>query len=124
MANALETIAAATAQLFVGKLLDPALRPPVIGVGTQAGRRAAAAALLAHEPPDGFVSPALIDPDEEVLDDDQGFTPVFAIPFRFGQLTPVALEVGALNELDQRYTVTLETPAENAYVYEGQTCEG
>jgi hypothetical protein len=120
-ADALETIAAATAQQYVERLADPATRAEVITVGTAASRRAATAALDANPPPEGYVSPALTD-GEEVGTDEQGFVPQFAIPSRFGQLTPVTLQVGAADDAGQRFTINIETPAENAYVYEGQTC--
>ena len=89
--------------------------------GTAASRRAATAALHANPPPEGYVSPALTE-GEEVAADEQGFMPQFAIPSRFGQLTPVTLQVGAADDAGQRFTINIETPAENAYVYEGQTC--
>ena len=62
-ADALETIAAATAQQYVERLSDGALRVEVIRAGAAASRRAATAALRANPPPDGYVSPAL--PREE-----------------------------------------------------------
>ena len=118
-AIALETIAAATAQQYLERLADPALRAEVIATGTSASRRAATSALRAN--PAGYVSPALSD-GEEVPADEEGFTPQFAISSRFGQLTPVTLTVGAPDEAGVRFSTNIETPAENAYVYEGQTC--
>ena len=94
----------------------------VIGIGASASRRAATAALHANPPPEGYVSPALTD-NAEVPADEEGFAPQFAITSRFGQLTPVTLQVGARDELGQRFATSLETPADNAYVYHGQTCE-
>ncbi len=120
-ADALETIAAATTQQYVERLSDPALRAEVIGVATSASRRAATSAMRANPPPDGYVSPALTE-GEEVTADEEGFIPQFAIPARFGQLTPVSLTVGAADDVGQRFTINIETPAENAYVYNGQTC--
>jgi hypothetical protein len=123
MAYTLETVASASDQLLVTKLADPALRTAVMELGAQAGQRAAVAALLANEAPEGLVSPLLIDPDAEVVADDAGFLPVFAISSRYGQLTPVEAQVGAANADGVRYTVTLETPADNAYIYESLACE-
>jgi hypothetical protein len=120
-ADALETIAAATAQLYTERLSDPALRAEVISAGTAASRRSAVTALRANPPPAGYVSPALTT-GEEVGTDEQGFMPQFAVPARFGQLTPVVLQVGAADENGQRFTINVETPAENAYVYESMTC--
>jgi hypothetical protein len=120
-ADALETMAAATAQLYTERLRDPTLRAEVIRAGTAASRRAAVTALRANPPPAGYVSTALTT-GEEVGTDEEGFMPQFAVPARFGQLTPVALQVGAADENGQRFTANIETPAENAYVYEGMTC--
>ena len=120
-ADALETVGAATAQLYVERLGDPALRAEVIRAATAASRRAAVTALRANPPPDGYVSPALTT-GEEVGTNEEGFTPQFAVPARFGQLTPVALQVGAADENGQRFTINVETPAENAYAYESMTC--
>ena len=93
----------------------------MIGAGTAASRRAATAALRANPPPDGYVSPALTD-GEEVVTDEEGFMPQFAVSARFGQLTPVTLLVGAADDDGQRFSINIETPAENAYVYESKTC--
>ena len=92
--NALETIAAATAQQYLERLADPTLRVEVITAGTSSSRRAATSALRANPPPDGYVSPALTE-GEDVQPDEEGLLPQFAIPSRFGQLTPVTLVVGA-----------------------------
>lgn len=120
-ADALETLGAATAQLYVERLTDPALRAAVIDAGAAASRRSATAALRATPPPEGYVSPAITE-GEEVEADNEGFLPHFAITSRFGQLTPVTLQVGARDDVGQRFTITLETPAENSYAYEGETC--
>jgi hypothetical protein len=120
-ADALETIAAATAQLYVERLQDPALRAEVIRAGTAASRRAAVAALRANPPPKGYVSPVLTT-GEEVGTNEAGFMPQFAVPARFGQLTPVALQVGAADENGVRFSINIETPAENSYTYESMTC--
>lgn len=121
-AYALEATAAATAQLYVERLSDPAMRPTVITAGTGSSRRAAAAALRSNPPLEGYVSPALTSGDA-VGADAQGFLPVFAVSSRYGQLTPIELQVGATDDVGQRYLASLTTPAENAYVYEGMTCQ-
>jgi hypothetical protein len=120
-AVALENVSASTAQQYVERLNDPALRAAVIGAGTTASRRAATAALRSNPPPDGYVSPALTE-GAEVAADEQGFIPVYAISTRFGQITPAPLQVGAADDVGQRFTVSIDTPAENAYIYEGMTC--
>ena len=120
-ADALETIAAATAQQYLERLTDAALRAEVIASGTAASRRASTSALRANPPPEGYVSPALTG-GEPAAADEEGFMPQFAVPSRFGQLTPVTLMVGAEDDAGQRFSINIETPAENAYVYDGQTC--
>jgi hypothetical protein len=119
-ANALETVATATAQQYVERISDPALRAEVIRAGTAAGRRAATSALRSNPPPAGYVSPALT--GGEVVPDEQGFVPAYAISSRFGQITSVPLTVGAVDEVGQRFATTIDTPAENAYIYEGMSC--
>jgi hypothetical protein len=119
-AGALETIDAATGQLYVERLFDHDLRAAVITAGTAASRRAATTALRSNPPPDGYLSPAL--EGAEVPPDEEGLIPQFAITSRFGQLTPVEVQVGAADENGQRFSVSIQTPAENAYVYEGATC--
>ena len=47
-ADALETLEAATAQTYIERLADPALRAEVIGAGAAASRRSATAALPRH----------------------------------------------------------------------------
>ena len=120
-ADALETIAAATAQLYLERLTDPALRAEFIRAGTAASRRAAVTALRANPPPEGYVSPVLTT-GEDVGTNEAGFMPQFAVPARFGQLTPIALQVGAADENGVRFSINIETPAENAYAYESMTC--
>ena len=120
-AGALETIAAATAQQYIERLADGALRVEVIRAGAAASRRAATVALRANPPPGGYVSPALTD-GEEVVPDENGLTPQFAVYARFGQLSPVTAVVGATDEEGLRFSTNIETPAENAYVYESQSC--
>ena len=47
---------------------------------------------------------------------------LYAIPSRFGSLTAMELVIGAPNEAGTRSSSAVETPAENAYVYEDATC--
>jgi hypothetical protein len=118
--NGLETLAAATYQGLVEKLSTPGLRAAVIPFGAASARRAAAIAVVAAGDEDRFVSPALVGGD--VVADDQGFLPAYAIPSRFGQLTPIEVAIGALDSLQLRYTATFETPADNAYRYADLAC--
>lgn len=118
--NGLETLATATYQNMVGKLSKPELRAAIIPFGAQAARRAAVVAIMAGGDENRYVSPTVF--GEELTPNDEGFIPAYAIPSRFGQLTPVDVTIGAPNDLGLRYTATFETPAENAYRYEGEIC--
>jgi hypothetical protein len=120
-AIALENVSASTAQQYVERLVDPASRAAVIGVGTTASRRAATAALRSNPPPGGYVSPALTE-GADVAADEEGFIPPYAISTRFGQITPAPLVVGAADDAGQRFSINIDTPAENAYIYEGMAC--
>ena len=55
---------------------------------------------------------------------DSGEFPVYyAIPSTFGPLTGIPLVVGAPEGEDQvRFTIILQTPAENTFVYNGDAC--
>jgi len=118
--NGLETLASATYQQMVEKLAAPALRAAVIPFGAQAARHAAVIAIIAGGEDDRFVSPVLL--GDEVAPDEGGFLPHYAIPSRFGQLTPIDVVIGAENDLQLRFTATFETPSDNAYRYDGMTC--
>lgn len=118
--NGLETLASATYQQMVEKLSAPALRAAVIPFGAQAARHAAVVVIIAVVGDENrLVSPVLL--GEEVTPEG-GFLPQYAIPSRFGQLTPIDVVIGAKNDLDLRFTATFETPADNAYRYEGMAC--
>ena len=109
--------ACAFASGFALRLVDPIVLP----VAAHYGVTPATAALRATPPPEGYVSPVLTS-GEEPETDNEGLPPHFAISARFGQLTPVPLQVGVVDEAGQRFTINLETPAENSYAYEGETC--
>jgi len=121
MINGLETLAAATYQGMVEKLSVPPVRAAIIPFGAQAARHAAAIAIIAggEEGAARYVSPVLLgaEPDAEAT-----FPTAYAIPTRFGQLTPIEVTIGAENDLGLRYKATFETPADNAYIYDGEVC--
>ena len=50
------------------------------------------------------------------------FAVVYAIPSTFGTVSAIELVVGAPNDDGQRFTVLLQTPAANTYVYSDQSC--
>jgi hypothetical protein len=120
MINGLETLVTATYQQTVEKLTTPSLRASVIPFGAAAARRSAVIAIIAGGDEDRFVSPALV--GEDLTADADGFIPSYAIPSRFGQLTPIDILIGAKNDLGLRHTATFETPADNAYAYAELTC--
>ncbi|CAN5658679.1 hypothetical protein BH24ACT5_BH24ACT5_13170 [soil metagenome] len=119
--NTLEKMSAASAQQYVERLTDPALRAAVMVNGVAASRRSAALTILTGEQPRVFVAPELVGGEVTEAAD---FPTPSAIEHRFGPLVPFELVVGSADELGLRYKRTYETPAENAYVYEGQTCPG
>jgi len=119
--NALETLATATYQTMIERLSTPALRGAVVQVAAGAARRAAAIAIIAGGDEDRFVSPAVV--GEEPAPDADGFVAAYAIPSRFGQLTPILVVIGLPDDLGLRYTARFETPADNAYRYEGESCD-
>ena len=117
-------VAAATAQHYVERLVDPALRSEVIAPARRRAGGRRRAALRANPPPEGYVSPALTK-GEEVGTNEEGFMPQFAIPARFGQITPATLVRSARRRrVGQRFTINIDTPAENAYVYEEDDLPG
>ena len=70
--------------------------------------------------PDGYISPVVL--GGELTPDESGRAELFAIPARFGSLASTEIVIGAPNESGTRASFALETPAENAYVYDGLTC--
>ena len=119
---AFESIAGATYQQMVELLTDPALRRQIIVIGAQEVRHAAAVAIARTGAPEGYISPVLqgdeIDPEAT-----DGVPPLYAIPGRFGSVAPVEVVIGAKNDAGTRFSTSVQTPADNAYVYEGLTCQ-
>jgi hypothetical protein len=121
VANALESLMTATYQQFVELLDDRDLRAEVVTIGARDARHAAAVAMLSTGVPEGYVSPALM--GAEILPDEDGRNPLYAIPTRFGSLAAVELLVGAPNDTGTRFSTSFETPSTNAFIYEGETCD-
>ncbi|HWL44136.1 MAG TPA: hypothetical protein VNQ73_14440 [Ilumatobacter sp.] len=96
---------------------DPALRAPLIGLAAEASRRAGGLALTLS--PDTLVSPVLTGGQPGA---DNGFPVIYAIPFRFGQISPIELRYGKPNDDGAYRTVSLQTPADNALVYDSISC--
>ncbi len=79
-----------------------------------------AAALAAAINPDVVFSPAMF--GEPLSSDADGFPIPYAIPSTFGLLTGIELAVGARDEEGTRFSTLLQSPAENTFVYEDQSC--
>lgn len=120
LAHAVETMVAASAQGFVGYLGDSALRRELIMIGATNARHAAALAMTITGTPEGYFSPALA--GEELEPDDAGFPVRYAVPFTFGQLGTDELVVGARDDAGSRFSIIVQTPAENSYIYEHLSC--
>lgn len=118
MAFALESLAAESYQAMVTVLEDPSLRQEAMQVGGEENRHAAALAMYLN--PDELVSPVITGGVVET--DDAGFPVPYAIPAVFGQLTGIDMVLGKIDDEGSRYSVQLQTPAENSYVYEYQSC--
>jgi rubrerythrin len=120
-AHALECLAAETYQALVGSLTSAELRKEMMLIGADENRHAATLAIAITGAPEAYTSPALV--GEEVAPDSDGFPIPYAIPAQFGQLGGIDLVVGEPNEEGQRLTLTLQTPAENSYVYDYMSCD-
>lgn len=119
--NAMESMAAAMYQGMVESLTEPKLRAEVITFATRSARHAAATVIRATEAPAGYFNPELLGEAAPVAEN--GLFPLFALPTRFGSLAPTSLIIGAATEAGTRFTTPIETPADNSFVYAGQTCD-
>ena len=113
IANGFETIVAASYQAMVEPLSDGALRPALMTIGNESARQSSIVALATD--PDA-IAPELDDAEEGE------FPTFYAIPAPFGQLSGITLVVGAPDDEGARTSVTLQTPAENTFVYNTDAC--
>lgn len=122
IAFALESTLGAMYQDVTEKLGDRALRPETAIAAARAVRHAAAIAIARDGAPGAYVSPTLwgdeIDPSAS-----DGVVPIFAVGARFGSLAPVEFTLGPNSDAGTRFSATMETPADNAFVYADQTCD-
>lgn len=118
--SALENLAAATYQAFVGSVTAPELRTNMMEIGAHENRHASTIALTITGTPDGYVNPVLL--GEPAPAEEPEFPVVYAIPSTFGTVSGIELVVGAPNEDGQRLTILLQTPAANTYVYNAESC--
>jgi len=146
MSCALENLGTAMHQSFVQTLSQPQYRQAVINQGQLAARRAALQALAIN--PDNLISPAAVqtaNPDvtttttiaettttQNIAQPDNGptttATPVitnpqqwYAIPSQFGSLSAVQLSIGAPSAAGSQFTMNLDTPSLNSYIYDYMT---
>ena len=70
--------------------------------------------------PDQTFSPTFIGEPEEK--DAAGFPVPYAIPSVYGKLSPIELVVGNVTEEGARFSIQLQTPAQNTFVYEYMSC--
>lgn len=113
IANGFEANVAASYQAMVERLSDGSLRPALMTIGNESARQSSIVA-LATDPE--AIAPELGAPAESE------FPTFYAIPAPFGQLTGINLVVGAADDEGARTAVTLQTPAENSFVYNGLSC--
>lgn len=139
LANALESLAAATYQSLVVKFNDKALRPQAMTIGAEEAQHASllgiainpaqyvnvdGVALPAAAAPATTMAPAsglpttVASPDATEAPAAPVALPVYAVPSTFGLLSPVQVQLGAANESGIRTTVNLETPSLNSLAYE------
>jgi Ferritin-like domain len=119
VAHALETLAAQTYQDLVGRLTSPELRKEMMVNGAEENRHSAVLALSITGVPEGYVNPTITGGEAP---GESEFPIPYAIPASFGQLGGIDLVIGAPNEEGVRTRITLQTPAENAFVYGEMSC--
>jgi hypothetical protein len=118
IAHAFESLAGATYQAVTGSLIDLSLRKEMMRIGGEENRHAVALAAAIN--PSTTFSPAMF--GVPLSKDDDGFPIPYQIPSTFGQLTGIELVVGARDDEGGRFSTLLQTPAQNTFVYEHQSC--
>ena len=118
IAHAFESWAGASYQALVSALTKPELRKAAMSIGGEELRHATVLARAIN--PDQAFSPVFA--GEPVENDDEGFPVPYAIPSVFGRVEGIDLVVGARNDEGQRFSIQLQTPAENTFVYDYMSC--
>lgn len=118
--HALESFAGSTYQALVRSLGEPELRREAVLIAADEVRHAATIAMAVTGTPEGYLSPEL--DGEEAEPDDLGFPVLYAVPTSFGNLAATSLTVGARDDEGQRFSISLQTPAENSFVYDHLSC--
>jgi hypothetical protein len=111
---ALENLAAATHQVNSVELSAPEAKVTSLEAATQASRQSAAIVALARGP-EGYISPEVV--GEGVPTDPDGVPYQYAITSRFGSVGQFELVVGPPDKNGVYESFTLQTPAENSFVY-------
>ena len=119
--DAMESMAGAMYQGLVEKLGDQQLRAEVVRLAARSVRHSAAVAIASSGAPEGYVSPVVV--GEEVEPNEAGVIPLYAIPAQFGTLSPYQLIIGPANSAGTRFTLAVETPADNSFIYANETCD-
>lgn len=119
-AHAFETMLAHSYQHLVGIAAEPAVRHGLMSLGAAAARRSALLAVQASASSFGYFGPEI---DGEAAETDaDGFPVGYALPATFGQVGQIPLLVGAVDDEGARYSTSLQTPAENTFVYDYMSC--
>ncbi len=119
-AHAFETMLAHSYQHLVGAASAPAIRRGLMSLGASAARRSALLAAQSSASEFGYFGPEIN--DEAAETDAEGFPIGYALPAVFGQVGQISLIVGAVDDEGARYSTSLQTPAENTFVYEYMSC--
>jgi len=119
IAFAYESMVGASYQALIGALTDPSLRSDPMVIGGEEQRHAAALAAMINT--ETFINPVLLG-EAPVDTDEDGFPVPYAIPATFGQLTGINLVVGARDDEGARFSIQLQTPADNTFVYDYLDC--
>jgi rubrerythrin len=118
IAHAFEAWAGASYQALVVAFGEPDLRKAAMQIGSEEVRHAAVLARAIN--PDVTFGPSFRgEPNDP---DAAGFPIPYVIPSVFGRVEGINLVVGARNEEGTRFSVQLQTPAENTFVYDYLSC--
>ncbi len=118
IAHAFESWAGASYQALVVAFGDPALRKAAMQIGGEELRHATVLARAIN--PDQTFSPTFF--GDPVEPDADGFPVPYGIPSVFGRVAGIDLAVGERDDEGTRFSVQLQTPAENTFVYDYMSC--
>ena len=119
-AHGFETMLAHSYQHLVGLAASPAIRQGLMALGASASRRSALLAAQSSGSEFGYFGPEINADAPET--DSAGFPVGYALPAVFGQVGQIPLVVGAVDDEGARYATSLQTPAENTFVYDYMSC--